>query len=76
MVGTNGVGSILSIVLPFRPTIEKVYDITLGNETLADISLGYYGLVIANSLVYLLIGIIVFNQCANIAKKKGVLGQY
>lgn len=76
MIGTDGFGSILSIVLPFRPTIEKVYAITLGNESLADISLGDYGLIIGNSLVYFLIGVFVFNQCAKMAKKKGLLGQY
>ncbi|WP_027631913.1 ABC transporter permease [Clostridium hydrogeniformans] len=76
MPGSNAFSPLISAILPFRPTIEKVYDITLGGESLMDFSLGDFGIIIGNSIVYFFIGLFVFNQCSKIAKKKGLLGQY
>ncbi len=56
--------------------MEKIYDITLGGETLIDFSLGDFGIIIGNSAIYFTIGLLIFNQCSKIAKKKGLLGQY
>lgn len=74
--GPNTFSPLITSILPFRPTIEKVYNIAVGGESLMDSSLGDFGIIIVNSVVYFLIGLFIFNQCNRIAKKKGLLGQY
>jgi len=72
---TESLGS-LSIILPFRPTIDKVYEIILGGQSLFDTSLGEFTIIIGNSIAYFILGLLIFNYCTTIAKKKGLLGQY
>lgn len=72
----KSLSTIVSIMLPFRPTIDKAYDIIFGGQSLFDISLGDYAVIIGNSIVYFLLGLLVFNYCSKVAKKKGLLGQY
>lgn len=67
---------IISIMLPFRPTIDKVYYIIFGGQSLFDITFGEYAIIIGNSIAYFLLGVFVFNYCSKVAKKKGLLGQY
>ena len=53
-----------------------VYDITKGGNNLLSFSLLDYSCLILNSATYFTIGLIIFNYCSIIAKKKGLLGQY
>jgi len=68
--------SLISVLLPFKPTIWGVYQIVLGGNSLMDFSLYEFGAIILNSAVYFFIGLFIFNQCCKVAKKKGLLGQY
>ncbi len=68
--------SLISVLLPFKPTIWCVYQIVLGGNSLMDFSLYEFGAIILNSAVYFFIGLFVFKQCCKVAKKKGLLGQY
>lgn len=74
--GPKAFSSLISAVLPFRPTIESVYNITLGGESIMNFSLGDIGIIIGNSIAYFLIGLLIFNCCSKIARKRGLLGQY
>jgi ABC-2 type transport system permease protein len=74
--GPNSFSRLISSILPFRTTIENVYRITMGGESIMDFSLGNFGIMVGNSAVYFFIGLFIFNQCEKIAKKKGLLGQY
>lgn len=65
-----------SIILPFRPTIDKAYEIILGGQSLFDTSLGEFAIIIGNSIIYFILGLAVFNYCTKVAKKNGLLGQY
>lgn len=67
---------VTSAILPFRPTIEKIYMTMLKGYSINDFTLKDYGLMIGNSVVYFCIGLLVFNQCIRIAKSRGLLGQY
>ena len=76
LVGSSAFSPLISSILPFRPAIEKVYDMVLGGQSLVDFTLSDFGIIIGNSIVYFFLGLFVFNQCSKIAKKKGLLGQY
>ncbi len=65
-----------SMLLPFRPAINMIYDITKGGNNLLSFSLLDYTCLILNSAIYFIIGLLIFNYCSKIAKKKGLLGQY
>lgn len=67
---------VLTAALPFRPSINMIYFCMIKGTSFFDFSLGDYGILIANSIVYLAIGLFVFKQCTKIAKRKGLLGQY
>ncbi|WP_281814706.1 ABC transporter permease [Vallitalea longa] len=71
MIGEVGIS-----LIPFRPAIDKVYDITLGGQKLYDFPISDYIILIANSAIYFIIGLIVFEKCSKVARKKGLLGQY
>jgi len=68
--------SLISLMLPFKPTIRGVYRIILGGNSFMDFSILDYGIIVLNSAVYFFIGLYVFNQCTKVAKKKGLMGQY
>lgn len=61
---------------PFVKGVNMVRTVMLENLTLTDLSLSDYGVLILNSLVYLILGLVVFDRCEKIAMKKGLLGQY
>ncbi|WP_339287509.1 ABC transporter permease [Paenibacillus sp. FSL E2-0201] len=61
---------------PFVKGVNMVRTVMLENLTLTDIPLSDYGVLILNSLVYLILGLVVFDRCEKIAMKKGLLGQY
>ncbi|WHY18098.1 ABC transporter permease [Paenibacillus sp. G2S3] len=61
---------------PFVKGVNMVRTVMLENLTLSDLPLSDYGVLILNSLVYLILGLVVFDRCEKIAMKKGLLGQY
>lgn len=63
-------------LIPFRPAADMVMVSMRRGLSFMDFSIYDYGLVIANSLIYFSIGLLVFNKCVNLAKRKGLLGQY
>ncbi|MBC8587813.1 hypothetical protein [Paratissierella segnis] len=63
-------------LLPFRPSSDKVMQIILGGQTLKDFTINEYAIMIGNSLLYFILGIIVFNKSVTYAKRKGLLGGY
>ncbi|NLC94882.1 MAG: ABC transporter permease [Bacilli bacterium] len=68
--------STLSYLIPFRPSILIIYKAMLNNYSLKDLSLQEILYMLLNTIIYLIIGIIIFNRCEKVAKKKGLLGQY
>ncbi len=72
----NSSNSLISLLLPFKPSIWAVYQVILGGNSFMDFSLLDYGIIVLNSAVYFFIGLFVFNQCTKVAKKKGLMGQY
>lgn len=65
-----------SAFIPFRPAANIIYYMCFSGANLLDIPLILYLSLIFNSVFYFIIGLIVFNYCSKIAKKKGLLGQY
>ena len=63
-------------LIPFRAAADKVFLSMMKGYTLIDFSIYEYGIMIGNSILYFGVGLIVFNKCVEIAKKKGILGQY
>ncbi len=65
-----------AVILPFRPAIDEFYAITIGHQSLFDISFYDLASIVVNSAIYFLLGILVFNFCSKQARKMGLLGQY
>jgi len=61
---------------PFVKGVDMVRTVMMENLTLTDLPLSDYGVLILNSLVYLILGLVVFQRCERIAMRKGLLGQY
>jgi ABC-2 type transport system permease protein len=61
---------------PFVKGVNMVRTVMIENLTLTELPLSDYGVLLLNSLVYLILGLFVFDQCEKIAMKKGLLGQY
>ncbi|WP_339319610.1 ABC transporter permease [Paenibacillus sp. FSL R10-2734] len=61
---------------PFVKGVNMVRTVMLENLTLTELPLSDYGVLILNSLIYLILGLFVFDRCEKIAMKKGLLGQY
>ncbi|UCZ53510.1 ABC transporter permease [Bacillus shivajii] len=61
---------------PFVKGVNMVRDVMMENLTLTQIPGTDYAILFANSLVYLALGLFVFNLCEKVAMKKGLLGQY
>ncbi|MBC2460451.1 ABC transporter permease [Clostridium beijerinckii] len=67
---------LISIIVPFRPSIDAVYKIMINGDSVADFSIIDFGIMITNSIIYFTIGLFIFNQCSKVAKKRALLGQY
>ncbi|MCQ4922695.1 ABC transporter permease [Tissierella carlieri] len=63
-------------LLPFRPAADKVMLSMRKGYSLVDFSIYDYGIMVGNSILYFSIGLLVFNKCVKLAKRKGLLGQY
>lgn len=74
MISPNNI--IIYNLIPFRPAVDFVFRAMREGFSLTEFSYLNYGVLIGNSLLYFVIGLIVFDKCVNIAKLKGVLGQY
>ncbi|MEK3984160.1 ABC transporter permease [Paenibacillus sp. FSL K6-3166] len=61
---------------PFVKGVNMVRTVMIENLTLTELPLSDYGVLLLNSLVYLILGLFVFERCEKIAMKKGLLGQY
>lgn len=61
---------------PFVKGVNMVRTVMIEDLTLIQLPLADYAVLILNSLVYLIVGLIVFHRCEKVAMKKGLLGQY
>jgi len=61
---------------PFVKGVNMVRTVMMDDLTLGQLPLADYGVLVLNSVVYLILGIVVFHYCEKIAMKKGLLGQY
>lgn len=61
---------------PFVKGVNMVRTVMIEDLTLTELPVSDYGVLVLNSLVYLILGLLVFNRCEKIAMKKGLLGQY
>ncbi|WP_313756026.1 ABC transporter permease [Tissierella sp.] len=68
--------SIIYNLIPFRPAADKVMLSMMEGYSFIDFSIYDYGIMVGNSILYFTIGLLVFNKCVNLAKRKGLLGQY
>ena len=66
----------ISAIIPFNYAAGMIFSTMMGGNSFTDFSLYDYGITIGNSIIYLILGLVVFNQCVKIAKSKGLLGQY
>jgi ABC-2 type transport system permease protein len=64
------------VFAPFVKGVNMVRTVMMENLTLTQLPWSDYGILIINSVVYLILGLIVFHRCEKIAMKKGLLGQY
>lgn len=67
---------IISSLIPFKPCSEMVFGTMINGASFTEFSLFDYRIMIGNSIVYFGIGLLIFNYCSKLAKRKGVLGQY
>lgn len=63
-------------LIPFRPAADIVMVSMRRGLTFIDFSVYDYVIVLVNSVLYFGIGLLVFNKCVKLAKRKGLLGQY
>ena len=61
---------------PFVKGVDMVRIVMMENLTLSAIPLADFGFLLINSMIYLILGLIVFHRCEKLAMKKGLLGQY
>ncbi|MUG47725.1 ABC transporter permease [Paenibacillus woosongensis] len=61
---------------PFVKGVNMVRTVMMEDLTLTQLPLADYAVLILNSLVYLIVGLVVFHRCEKTAMKKGLLGQY
>lgn len=76
LVATIPESNIISAALPFNYAAGMIFSVMKGGNSFRDFSILDYGLIIGNSIIYLVLGLVVFNQCVRIAKGRGLLGQY
>lgn len=63
-------------ILPVVKGVDMVRGIMIQNKTLLDFHSADYLSLIANAVIYLILGILIFKRCERTAMTKGVLGQY
>ena len=61
---------------PFVKGVNMVRVVMIENLTLTQLPWSDFVILLANSIVYLALGLFVFFRCEKIAMKKGLLGQY
>lgn len=61
---------------PFVKGVNMVRTVMLEDLTLTQLPMSDYGVLLLNSVVYLILGLGVFHLCEKVAMKKGLLGQY
>ncbi|SER81375.1 ABC transporter permease [Salipaludibacillus aurantiacus] len=64
------------VFAPFVKGVNMVRTVMMENLTLTQLPWTDYGILAANSAIYLVLGLIVFHRCEKIAMQKGLLGQY
>ncbi len=64
------------VFAPFVKGVNMVRSVMMENLTLAQLPWSDLGILIANSVVYLVLGLYIYFRCERIAMKKGLLGQY
>ncbi len=67
---------VMSILLPFNYAARGVFSTMMGGCSFTDFRAVDYGIMVGNSLLYFILGLIIFNQCVKVAKRRGLLGQY
>lgn len=66
----------LLALLPVVKGVDMVRHIMVGGISIQEFQWTDFSSLIANALIYLVLGILVFKRCERIAMTKGVLGQY
>ncbi|WP_280770849.1 ABC transporter permease [Salipaludibacillus daqingensis] len=61
---------------PFVKGVNLVRTVMIENLTLSEIAFSDVTILLLNSFIYFILGLIVFHRCEKIAMKKGLLGQY
>lgn len=61
---------------PFVKGVNMVRTVMMEDLTLTQLPWSDYGVLVLNSLVYLILGLVIYDRCEKIAMKKGLLGQY
>lgn len=72
----NPQNEIIYNLIPFRPAADFVMDSMRKGLSFIDFSIYDYAIMIGNSVLYFGMGLLIFNKCVKLAKKKGLLGQY
>lgn len=72
----ENINHIISIVLPFRPSIDAVYRIMINKDSFTIFSITNFMIMLVNSIIYFAIGLLIFNLCSKAARKRALLGQY
>lgn len=66
----------LLALLPVVKGVDMVKEIMIANRSILEFQWTDFASLIANAIIYLVLGILVFKRCERIAMTKGVLGQY
>lgn len=61
---------------PFVKGVNMVRTVMMEDLTLTQLPWSDYGILVLNSLVYLILGLVIYDRCEKIAMRKGLLGQY
>lgn len=64
------------VYAPFVKGVDMIRTIMMRNYTLADIPVSDFVILVANAIIYLVIGLYVYLYCEKKAMKSGLLGQY
>ena len=72
----NSSKPIIMLFLPFRHAVDMIFDIVRDGKSFLQLPLLDYGIIVGNSIIYFVVGVVIFKLCEKAAKKKGLLGQY
>ncbi|WP_100334053.1 ABC transporter permease [Bacillus alkalisoli] len=64
------------VLAPFVKGVNMVRNVMMENLSLSQLPWSDYSILLVNSVVYLILGLLVFRLCEKTAIKKGLLGQY